>query len=60
MKGEDREDEGMEQFQERELLCQAGTGIRPLERKEGAILALNVIPKECGIDPLGSRKTWKA
>lgn len=40
MKGEDREDKGMEQFQERELLCQAGTGIRPLERKEGAYVLL--------------------
>lgn len=47
-------------FRNWELLGQAGRGIRLLERKEGATSALNAMPKECGINPLGNRETWKA
>ena len=41
-------------------LGQDGRGVRLLERKEGAMSALNVMPEECGIDPLGNREKRKA
>lgn len=44
-------------FRNWDLLGQAGRGTRLLESKEGAMSALNVIPKECGVDPLGRRET---
>ena len=44
----------------RKLLGQAGRGLRLLERKEGAMSAFNAMPKECGINPLENRETWKA
>ena len=47
-------------FRNWELLGQGGRGVRLLERKEGAMSVLNVMPEECGIDPLGNRETWKA
>lgn len=51
---------GQQNFRNWELLGQAGRGIRLLQRKEGAVLALNVMPEECGTDPSGCRETRNA
>lgn len=51
---------GQSNFRNWELLGQAGRRIRLAESKEGAMSALNVIPKECRMDPLGCRETSEA
>lgn len=54
------QDRRQRSFRNWELLGQDGRGVRLLERKEGAMSALNVMPEECGIDPLGNREKRKA
>lgn len=51
---------GQNNFRNWEPLGRTGRRIRLVESKEGAMWALDVIPKECGIDPLGYRETLEA